>query len=268
MELTATVAGAMLPGEQPPGQDRWAVAQSSVVVLDGATAVDPDVPPADVYVTDLCTVLTALLGDGADARRALRESITTVARRLDLTAGRGPSSTATILRSTGDLVEVAALGDSTAVVGLRGGRIERITDERLSRIAPDLRQQYQRRLRAGHGFDSTHRTLLRQVQRAERAVRNSPGGYWIAEADPAAADHAIVRRYPADQVEWCVLATDGAQRPFEYLHGIWSDLPADAGQVRSHLERLQMWEATGDPDGYLLPRSKRHDDKTIVVWRP
>jgi hypothetical protein len=135
-------------------------------------------------------------------------------------------------------------------------------------VVPDLRAKYRERLSAGHGFDDRHSALLREIQRAERAARNRPGGYWIAEADPKAAEHATVRRYPTEQIEWCVLATDGAQRPYDFRHGDWSALPADAQRLRRCLDQLHEWEARSDPDGQLLPRSERHDDKTLAVWRP
>jgi hypothetical protein len=153
------------------------------------------------------------------------------------------------------------LGDSTALVGLRNGHTERLTDDRIAHIALDPRQQYRHRLRAGDGFDATHRALLQRIQQAEREARNRPGGYWIAEADPIAAAHAAIRRYPADFVEWCVLATDGAQRVHDYRGSDWSALPADAHRLHQHLEALHRWEATSDPNGRLLSRAKRHDDK-------
>jgi hypothetical protein len=268
VELTATVAGAILPGEQAPGQDRWTTAGLAVVVLDGASAFDPPAPPADAYVSDLCATLAASLRAGSDTRSAPRASIAEVADRLHVPAGSGASSTALILRNADDHVEVTALGDSTAVIGMRDGRVERITDDRLAHVAPELRAQYRDRLRAGHGFDSTHRAILSEIQRAERASRNTPAGYWIAEADPAAADHVITRRYPASDVSWCVLATNGAQRPYDHRNGDWAALPADADPLRRHLEELQRREDERDPDGRLLPRAKRHDDKTVVVWRP
>jgi hydroxymethylpyrimidine/phosphomethylpyrimidine kinase len=93
MELTATVAGAVLPGGHGIGQDRWAATDCAVVVLDGASAVEPGTPPADTYVDELSAALAATLADGADTRQAIRESIGHVAHRLDLTAGEGPSST-------------------------------------------------------------------------------------------------------------------------------------------------------------------------------
>jgi hypothetical protein len=268
MELTATVAGAARPGGRGAGQDRWTATGSALVVLDGATAVEPGTPPADAYVTELSAALSATLANGADTRQALRESITYVARRLDLSAGTGPSSTVLLVQISGGVAELAVLGDSTAVIGLRDGRTDRVTDDRITRVAPDLRRRYRERLRAGHGFDETHAALLREIQQAERAARNRPGGFWVAEADPDAAEHAAVRRYPADHIAWCVLATDGAQRPYDYRQGDWSALRADVHPLRRCLDQLHEWEAHCDPDGRLLPRSKRHDDKTLVVWRP
>jgi hypothetical protein len=267
VELTATVAGAMLPGGQPPGQDRWHATASAVVVLDGASAHDPEAPPADTYVTELCTALAEALAAGSDTRSALRGSIAKVAHRLGVVEGKGPSSTVLLLRAVDARIELAALGDSTAILGLRDGRIERVTDNRIAQIALDLRDQYRQRLRAGHGFDATHRALLREIQHAERAARNRPGGYWIAETDPTVAEHAIIRHYPASLVEWCVLATDGAQRLYDHRGGDWSTLPADPSHLRHRVEQLHRWESEHDPDGRLLPRAKRHDDKTLVVWR-
>jgi len=267
MELTGSVAGAVLPAGQGPGQDRWIATDTSLVVLDGASAVEPGTPPADAYVDELSATLAAVLADGADTRHALRASIAEVADRLRLAADHSPSSTVLIAQFRGGVAEIAVLGDSTVVVGLRGRRIERLTDDRIARVAPDLRTKYRERLRAGHGFDDTHAALLGDIQRAERAARNRPDGYWIAEADPTAAEHAVVRRYPVDEIEWCVLATDGAQRPYDHRGGDWSALPADAHQLRHCLDQLHEWEAHCDPDGRLLPRSKRHDDKTLVVWR-
>jgi hypothetical protein len=53
---------------------------------------------------------------------------------------------------------------------------------------------------------------------------------------------------------------------YDHLHGDWSALPVDADHLHRCLEQLHEWEADRDPDGRLLPRSKRHDDKTLVTW--
>ncbi|MEJ3652530.1 PP2C family serine/threonine-protein phosphatase [Actinomycetes bacterium KLBMP 9759] len=237
-----------------------------MIVLDGASAYDPATPSADQYVDALLAALVNSLDEPVDLRAVLRDAIATASEHLGLTPGGGPSSTVLLLRNTRDWIEVAALGDSTAVIGLYDGTTERLTDDRLAGIATDLRVGYRERLRAGGGFDTGHRDKLGELQRAERAYRNATGGYWIAEADTAAADHAIVRRYRASDVIWWALATDGAQRGIDH-HGIaWSDLSrASTEELAEQLEVLHQWEAQDDPNGEALPRAKRHDDKTLVV---
>lgn len=264
-----TVRGACRPGGTPPGQDRWAATERSVIVLDGASAFDPDAGPADDYVDALLAALVDRIDSTEPLPAVLAQAIEHTAETVSDERGSGPSSTVAIIRDTGEEIEAAVLGDSTIVVGLAEGRTERITDDRMSRIAHPQREQYRHRLRIGAGYDEHHRATLQTIQTAERDARNQAAGYWIAETDPAAADHALIHRYPYRAVEWCVLATDGAQRSIDF-HGIqWPDLPTmTMEELRAMLDELHRWEADDDPTGALLPRAKRHDDKTLVTWTP
>jgi hypothetical protein len=106
---------------------------------------------------------------------------------------------------------------------------------------------------------------------AQRLARNRPWGYWIAEADPDAAEHGLNRHVPATEITWAVLASDGAADLIDYAGHHWPAIAhADADQLTRLLAELHDWEATVDPDGRALPRAKRHDDKTLVaidsVW--
>jgi hypothetical protein len=261
------VRGASRAGGEPPGQDRWAATERAVIVLDGASAFDPSAPRADQYVDGFLDELRATVDSSASLPTILRDAIGRVSARLRLAPGGGPSSTILILREAGEWLEIAVLGDSTAVLGFRDGGTERITDDRISDVAVEQRRTYRGRLRDGLGYDATHRALLTDIQRAERASRNRCGGYWIAEADPAAADNAVVRRYRRAALAWCVLATDGAQRVIDHLHLDWAVLPkATQAGLDAILDDLQAWEAQQDSNASQLPRAKRHDDKTIVTW--
>ena len=143
-----------------------------------------------------------------------------------------------------------------------------LTDDRLASVAPAVRTAYQERLKAGCGYDSEHRELLSELQRHQSKARNVSDGYWIAEAEPIAATHALTRSYPLDQIEWCILSTDGAHRPTEYLGIDWYDVAKlDNDGLYRLLMDLHRWEAEADPHGQRLPRSKRHDDKTLAVVR-
>jgi len=250
----------------PPGggDDALITTGDGVIMLDGASAFIPVPVPASVYSGHLARQIARGMDarPGADLRGILADAIAATARDLDLRAGKSPSSTVIILRYAGEYADCLVLGDSLAILAGQA-----ITDERLSQISPGIRERYRERLAEGHGYDQQHRQLLRKLQQEQARQRNRSGGYWIAETDPAAADHALVTRSPADSVPWVVLATDGAYKTMPQL-GItdWSALRKASDQdLADILARCQSWEASEDPDGQKLPRAKRHDDKTLAV---
>lgn len=261
--------GASLPGGAGPGQDRWAATPNGLIVLDGATAIALDVPPAEQYVDALLDTLRDGLSTTGELRTVIAEAIASVSAELDLTPGDGPSSTVALLRWTDSGADAAVLGDSTIILGTRDGNEIRLCDERLETIAPTQRQSYRERLQRGSGYDDTHRQLLADVQAHERRARNSDGGYWIAEATRDAGHHATVHHIDADDLRWAVLATDGAQRIIDHVHLSWHEIAAMCDdELLVLLRDLHRWEAERDPDGRDLPRAKRHDDKTVATWSP
>jgi len=121
-------------------------------------------------------------------------------------------------------------------------------------------------LRAGHGYDDAHRASLAALHRVQRDHRIRPSGYWIAEADPAAADNAVTVTLPTDAITWAVLASDGAADLIDHFGIGWRDVAGyDEPALARMLDDIHRWEAGTDPDGRELPRSKRHDDKTIAT---
>jgi hypothetical protein len=262
-----TVHAATLPGGEPPGQDRWGVSARGAVVLDGASSHSPEAPDASAYVDRLLPAILDRLDHGG-LRAVLRDAITETANALGLVPGAAPSSTVLLMR-VGAKAEIAALGDSTAVIGHPDGTTTRLSDDRLAHIGADQRRAYREHLQRGSGFGTEHKGRLRELQRSEFPHRNRLGGYWIAEADPAAADELLIRSFQPEAVTWVVLATDGAQKHIDRLGGEWDVLASQSDeQLAAFLQAAQAWETEADPDGTDLPRSKRHDDKTIVAWQP
>jgi hypothetical protein len=246
--------------------DRVFVTDNALIVLDGATAVIPvPVDPA-TYANALGEIIARELH--ATPLRSLVEilaqAIDEVRIKLQLVPGASPSSTVSILRDAGPTVDLLVLGDSPIHYGTDTTH-HILTDDRLSAIAPDARCRYKERLRAGHGYDQAHRASLAALQRVEVDHRNRPGGYWIAEADPIAAHNAITLTLPRDAVTWAVLATDGAADLIDHFAMGWRDIAHyDEVSLGSMLEEIQDWETMSDPNGYAMPRSKRHDDKSLA----
>jgi hypothetical protein len=259
------VTTAMLP-DVNASQDRVFTTSSAVIVLDGASAFVPvEVSPA-TYVDTLGHFLAERLT--ADPRAALTDALAQAIERsatlLDLHPGASPSSTVAIAREDGDGIDLLVLGDSQ-IATPQGIYV----DDRIARFAHAQRAAYRARLADGHGYDETHRELLTALQAEQSRHRNVDGGYWIAEAVPAAADHAITTSLSVEAAAWLVLATDGAFRPMEHL-GLddWRAVTAkDSTELHTLLKTLERWETDDDADGLALPRAKRHDDKTIAVVR-
>jgi len=257
------VATAMLP-DATSSQDRIFTTPNAVILLDGASAFVPVEVSPSTFVDTLGRFLVE--GLAADPRISLTDllaqAIEKSASVLDLCPGTSPSSTVAIARQDGDLLDLLVLGDSQ--IATPGGIY---VDHRIAHIAQMQRAAYRARLAEGHGYDKTHRELLRALQIEQAAHRNIDGGYWIAEADPAAAHHAITVTENHESTPQLVLATDGAYRPMQHL-GL-DDWTAVAYQLdvelESTLKALERWEQHDDPNGLALPRAKRHDDKAIAA---
>lgn len=247
--------------------DAVGLSRNAVIVLDGATALEPVPVTPSVYADVLSRRIAVELYD--DPVRPIPDAVASAiihtARRLDLQPGASPSSTVTVLRTTDDVVDLYVLGDSPIHYGTATTH-EVLGDDRLAAVAQPQHARYVERLRAGHGYDDTHRSALVALQRAQRAARNQPGGYWIAEADPDAAYHGITRTIPHDRLTWAVLATDGAADLIDHLGHSWPAIAGfDRDQLNGLLDDIHRWETDTDPNGRDLPRAKRHDDKTVVT---
>jgi hypothetical protein len=255
----------MLP-DAGSSQDRIYTTPTAVVVLDGASAFVPVEVSPSTYVDALGHFLMeSLTADPrVDLGDALAQAIEHSASLLELRPGASPSSTVAIARQDGDSIDLLVLGDSQ-IATPQGIYV----DDRIARFAHAERAAYRARLADGYGYDETHRELLSALQLEQARHRNVDGGYWIAEAAPAAAHHAITTSLSVDAAPWLVLATDGAYRPMQHL-GL-DDWPAVAAKDSTELDRLlsalEHWETDDDADGLALPRAKRHDDKTIAVVR-
>lgn len=253
-----------------PSQDRVVVLPSAAAVLDGASAVDGGSSERDGgwYAGVLAAELASRLESAMDLRTVLGDAISAVATRFRLTAGGSPSSTVALLRWGRGTVEGLVLGDSPLVVVGPDGRAETVVDERLAAVAPAQRVAYHDRLAAGGGYDDGHRELLRSLVGEQRRHRNAPGGYWIAEASPAAAREALVRRWAPGDVALAVLASDGVSRGVGAGHALpsWPAAAAVAEEsgALAVLDAVRAEEAA-DPDGVRWSRSKRHDDQSLVL---
>ncbi|HWU05877.1 MAG TPA: protein phosphatase 2C domain-containing protein [Streptomyces sp.] len=266
-----------LPGGGRPSEDRIHQAPEAVIVLDGVSTVSDDQPRGGWYAQMLGEHLVAGLNDAPDVdlRQLLESAIATMVRDHGLVPGASPAATVSILRHCGDRIDTLVLADSPVVAFTTSGQIRQVRDDRLARLVADRPEltAYQAALRSGRGFDNPgHRVLLQQLRAHQMLHVNQqvPGGYWVAEAVPEAARHAVVRSWPTSDITDILVMTDGVSSGVED-YGLYSSWEEMAGACRAqgpgHVVRtIHEAEAT-DSDGRRWPRYKCHDDKALAHLR-
>ncbi|MFD7021224.1 PP2C family serine/threonine-protein phosphatase [Promicromonospora sukumoe] len=259
--FAATLAGASR------NQDRYITGDGFAAVLDGATSVAGDRShDPGWYAERLADAIEKVVPQGGSLAGAVEDAIRAVRDAHGLTPETTPTSTVALARWSDDTIETYMLGDSYGVILYADGAEAVHTDDRLDTVAADERAAYRKRLAEGHGYDDDHRALLLDLQAEQARRRNRPGGYWIAGAHPEAARHGITTAEGRAGVSALLLASDGIDPARHPDVATWRDLYDEAveygpGRV---LQRIQDAEDE-DADGRRWPRSKRHDDKTLLI---
>lgn len=201
-------------------------------------------------------VLQRLSHDLADA---LASSIAGVAATHGLVPGDSPSTTVAVIRWTDRALDVLVLCDSPVIVMTTEGRVEVIEDTRLDEVTARIDHAARLIDDDPHGWAN--------LVGAQRRQRNRPGGYWVGEADPAAAHHAITASWPIDNVAAAVAMTDGVSIGIERYHhpADWSTAAKLAALDPAHLVDVVHSAEDTDPAGTTWPRSKVHDDKAVAA---
>jgi hypothetical protein len=259
--------GVGLDGAVRPSEDVVVVLPNAVVLLDGATSLDPALPSGGWFAARLAGELAGRLTGypATDLADLLAAAIKAVARDHDLVPGRSPSSTVAILRWTDDVVEGLVLADSPIVAFTDAGP-DLLADERLA--AMPRGSGYRDRLAAGEGYGDDHLVALRAAATTVGRLRNQEGGFWVAEADPDAAYYAERRTWRRSDVSAVLMASDGVSCGVDTYRVFpdWADLRRLAGEQgpEAVLDAVRAAELS-DPDGTRWPRAKPHDDQALVV---
>ncbi|MFD0199406.1 MULTISPECIES: protein phosphatase 2C domain-containing protein [Saccharothrix] len=237
---TAERAGVGRDGLPRPTEDRVVLLPNAVVLLDGATSPTPRERDGGWHSRHLAGQLTHFDGDLAED---LAGAIARLAAEHGLSPGNSPSSTVSITRWTETDVDVLVLADSPVVVFTHTG-VEVVADHRL-------------------------RDLRGQVDRITD-WRNVEGGWWVAEADPAAAYRAVRASWPRDRVRAVLMATDGVSCGVDDygLFADWQsvlDITSEKGP-EAVLDEIRAAEV-GDADRTKWRRAKVHDDQALAVIR-
>lgn len=261
----ATAAGS----PNVPNEDWVAATSDLVVMLDGATIRTETGcrHGAAWYTRKLgAAIIGHAAGRSTPLRGVLANAIFGVAQQhadeCDLTHPGTPSAAVGIVRLDGELLRCLVLGDVTVVLDTSEG-VTTISDQRISASAVAERAEVDR-----HVIGTPEKaTALIAMKHAELAARNTRGGYWIAAADSAAAQHAITGEVPVATVRRLAVLTDGAARYVDLFHaadwGTTLGLLARSGP-QWFIDHLVRPVEVADPWGARCPRNKCSDDATVV----
>ena len=259
--------GVGLDGAVRPSEDVVVVLPHAVVLLDGATSLDPELPSGGWYASRLAGELAGRLAGypNTDLADLLAASIKTVARDHELVPGKSPCSTVALLRWTDTVVEGLVLADSPIVAFTSAGESP-LVDARLTTMPRGA--GYRDRLASGAGYGENHLVALRKAVESTAARRNVEGGFWVAEAEPDAAYYAERATWPRADLSTVLMASDGVACGVDTYHVFpdWSSVRdlAKAAGPEAVLDRVRAAEVT-DLDGVRWPRPKPHDDQALVV---
>lgn len=256
--LTAERAG----GSQP-SEDRIFTTDNAVIVLDGASHPDPTVQDGGWLADHIGHTVRNLLAaePQLDLAIVLEHSIRQVASAHQLSPGASPSTTVAIARWTAAVIDVLVLCDSPVVIADRSGKIHELRDNRLADATVGLPRPA--------GFTADDLTTWRALVAGQERRRNTPTGYWVAEAVPEAAHHAITASWPTEDVSVVLAMTDGVADGVDQ-YGLFENWADAVDLATDHPQRLvdAIHEAeAADPTGTRWRRYKRHDDKALAVLR-
>ncbi|WP_086670157.1 protein phosphatase 2C domain-containing protein [Streptomyces albovinaceus] len=258
-----------IPGGANPNEDWVAGTPSLAVVLDGlstaglSTGCSHGVP---WYVAHLGGHLLASL---ADPDRPLREGLAEALERVaqlhpgcDLKNPGTPSATVAVLRRRNEVLDHLVLADSPIVLATHRGDFTVLTDLRVDSVLPELRAEVEKHETHTPG----HREALQRLVLAQRQVRNTSEGYWVAAGDTEGAAHALTGVTPVKEVRDGAVMSDGVSRLVtEYRTATWDDVfnTLRSSGSRQLIKDVRSTEAT-DPTGIRWPRYKSGDDAAVA----
>lgn len=239
-----------------------------LVVLDGATVRTETgcLHGAAWYARKLgAALISAAASSVTPLDKALALAIQDVANlhpECNLDHPGTPSAGVAVLREEADqMLSYLVLGDVTIVADTTEGLVV-VSDDRVSQTAARERAETDK-----HLIGSPNKAAaLVEMKHAELAARNTPGGYWIAAADPTVVEHAIQGAIKSQSLRRLAVLSDGAARAVtlfrtrtwaSMLDMIAVDGPnALIGEIRAMENQ--------DPLGADHPRNKKSDDATVV----
>lgn len=266
------VSIATQPGGPQPNEDWVGATANLAIVLDGLSTGGLDTGcrhGVPWYVASLGGQLFAAL---ATSRRSIAEGLSMAIERVaeshrecDLSNPGTPSATVSILRENDGVLDYLVLADSP-IAFESSDDIRVVTDLRVDGLLPEYWAETKRHL----NNTPEHAASMARLIEAQRLIRNTEEGYWIAATVPEAAHHAITGEVEVAGLRSVALMSDGASRLVDvYGAASWPEVfeALRRGGPQGLIDAVRKVEAS-DPHGERWPRYKSGDDIALAYCLP
>lgn len=240
-----------------------------LVVLDGATSIDPDRLSnlrTHRFTHFIASEMECLYPGPHDLLDALTASIESAQNALG--HHRAYSTMSAVAWDT-ETMTTAVIGDSPILIEGTDRSVHRIVDPAFSERERFLTEHLSAALR-DHDHPQDAYAAVYGTIRAERASRNVDGGTWVVadHTDPSTIiEHTHTSTLPASEVRSVAVASDGASAWVDTFSLIDDDQLIRTASNPVFFDRLvdvTEGRERSDPDRTAYPRLSPNDDATVV----
>jgi hypothetical protein len=277
--LTITIAAT--DGSGDINEDAVGYQGDAAWIIDGATGIGGDLleDPSDAawLARTANRLLAQVLGEtpAMPTAEVLRTVMARCAQALAREAVREaqgphelPSAAFAMVRVIDGMAELTTLADCRVVALDKAGEARLFGVSAHEEIEAGTLAEARALLEADPGMTpEVLKARLLPRLRANRALMNREGGYWVLGTDPAAADHLWQTHLPLRPGQRFAVASDGFLRLVELFDAagpadmLAIETPADWARWLERLRELE--RAPGSLERHA--RVKRHDDASLVV---
>lgn len=257
-----------LPGSPYlPCEDLVTTGDTRLLLLDGASPLTPSVmAPSDAswFVQEVARMVSTLPPiRGESLPQFLMDCMRCIHWNIDQDA---PSAGIALVRLEEDHLDYLLLGDCSLSIERTDGTflpIENDALHRLDNLALAELQIHAARLGAS---PRACLPLIQDTLRRNRALRNTPGGYYILDPSSAGIPHAVTGSLPAPEVRSVFLCSDGFAQLCSFTGSSLTALHRRAkGSGLEALYGSLCALQDSDPCFERLPRFKHRDDVSAVL---
>lgn len=247
-----------------PSEDRVFLTPNASIVLDGASQWTPLERSGGWIADELGRRLQTGLMESPhrDLRDLLDQAANGLIDTFDLKPGHAPSTTVNIVRASDEHVDILVLCDSPVVVLDTEGSVHQVRDDRLAATASSLGKP------PGE-LDRSTDQWQRYIKDFE-SLRNHHAGFWCVSATRDVASQTAPSRFAKADLQAVLALTDGASVGVDRYRNppSWLEAFDRASKDPTLLIRAVNAAEIADADRTRWPRSKIHDDKTVVLATP